>query len=173
MRKILSKKFFNRDAFLAAEDLLGKYLVCSNNSEETAVMITEVEVYDGIKDKASHASKGMTDRNIPMFGEAGNFYVYLVYGIYNMLNIVCGEKGYPSAILIRGVKEISGPGRLTKYLKIDKNFNGRAAEPNSGLWFEDRGILTDKKKIKKEKRVGVEYAGPIWSEKLYRFLIEK
>jgi len=173
MRNVLLKDFFNKDAFLVAEDLLGKYLVRSHRGKERAVMITELELYDGVEDKASHASRGLTERNKPMFGEAGHFYVYLVYGMHNMLNIVCREKGYPSAILIRASNEISGPARLTKELKIDRTLNQKAAMPSSGLWFEDRGVLIDKKKIKKTKRVGVEYAGPIWSEKLYRFLIEK
>ncbi len=173
MKNVLSKDFFNRDAFLAAEDLLGKYLVRSHRGKESAVLITEVELYDGVEDKASHASRGLTERNKFMFGEAGHFYVYLVYGMHNMLNIVCREKDYPSAILIRASSEVSGPARLTKQLKIDRSLNGKAALPSSGLWFEDRGVLIDKKKIKKTKRIGVEYAGPIWSEKLYRFRIRQ
>jgi len=173
MKKVLLEEFFNRDAFLVAEELLGKYLVRKMNGEEVAVMIDEVEVYDGVEDKASHASKGETERNKPMFGAAGCFYVYLVYGMHNMLNVVCGEKGYPSAILMRGSKEVSGPGKLTKYLNIDREMNEKEAAKSSGLWFEDRGVELNKKNIKRTERVGVEYAGPIWSKKLFRFLIEK
>ena len=67
-------------------------------------MITEVEAYDGPRDKASHASRGLTPRNAPMFGEAGRFYIYFTYGMHWMLNIVTGKRGYPAAVLIRGVQ---------------------------------------------------------------------
>ncbi len=175
MKRILTKNFFNKDAFLVAENLLGKYLVSTNvpTGENNAIQITELEVYDGLEDKASHANRGKTERNKVMFQEAGCFYVYLVYGVHLMLNVVCRESGYPSAILIRGSKEISGPGKLTKYLNIDKSINNKNISKNTGLWFEDRGFVLDKREIKKTKRIGIEYAGPIWSKKLYRFLIEK
>ena len=65
-------------------------------------MITEVEAYDGFKDKASHASRGKTERNKIMFEKAGKWYVYFTYGMHWMLNVVCGQKNYPAAILIRG-----------------------------------------------------------------------
>ncbi|MDP2598558.1 MAG: DNA-3-methyladenine glycosylase [Candidatus Liptonbacteria bacterium] len=107
--KILSRGFFNRPTLKVAKQLLGKYLVCrilsSHNDargRRIALMITEVEAYDGPRDMASHASRGETPRNKPMFGEAGNFYVYFTYGIHWMLNVVTGKKGYPAAVLIRG-----------------------------------------------------------------------
>jgi len=155
-----------------AKKLLGKYLVRRLGKKEIALMITEVEAYDGHKDKASHASRGKTKRNYPMFGPAGHFYVYLTYGMHWMLNIVTGEKDYPAAILIRGVGNLNGPGKLTKFLKIDKRFNGKKAEKKTGLWFEDRGIKIKERDIKKAPRIGVLYAGPIWSKKHYRFLLK-
>ena len=65
-------------------------------------MISEVEAYDGPRDKASHASRGLTPRNRPMFGDAGHFYVYFTYGIHWLVNITTGPRGYPAAVLFRG-----------------------------------------------------------------------
>lgn len=171
MKKVLTKEFFEKDAVEVAENLLGKYLVRKIGGKEIALRINEVETYDGFEDKASHAHKGKTERNKVMFGEAGNWYVYLVYGMHNMLNIVTGKEHYPAAILIRGAGDISGPGRLTKFLKIDKKLNAKSASVETGLWFEDRGELVDKTKIKRVPRIGVDYAGPIWAKKNYRFIL--
>jgi len=121
-------------------------------------MITEVEVYDGFKDRASHASRGKTARNYLMFGAPGHWYVYFTYGVHWMLNIVTREKGYPAAVLIRGAcpirdrslqataapgarisNGINGPARLTKALEIGRVMNGLSATKKSGLWIEDRG----------------------------------
>ncbi|MDD4902003.1 MAG: DNA-3-methyladenine glycosylase [Patescibacteria group bacterium] len=223
MRKILPKSFFARPTLQVAQDLLGKFLVrkiplsLAPQSEakrgrgvaaprgrgvlrregEIAVMITEVEAYDGPKDKASHASRGMTERNAIMFGRGGYFYVYLCYGMYEMLNIVTGPKDYPAAILLRGAvspllskegfgggfspllsKEgsgggLDGPGKLTRFLKVDRRFNKKLAIKKTGLWFEDRGVKISGSTIRRTPRIGVAYAGPIWSKKLFRFLIDK
>lgn len=148
-------------------------------------IITEVEAYDGFKDKASHAHRGQTERNKIMFGQAGHWYVYFTYGIHWLLNIVTGPKDYPGAVLIRSIKTatspeprrrttdiiINGPARLTKFLKIDRKFNGKIANRKTGLWIEDRGLSG--LKIKKSPRIGVDYAGPVWSKKQYRFFIKK
>lgn len=173
MRKILEQDFFNKPVLLVAQDLLGKFLVRNINGEETSFMLTEIEAYDGMDDKACHACKGKTQRTAVMFGPSGYFYVYLIYGVYWMLNIVTEKEGYPSAVLIRGTREIIGPGRITKNLNIDKNFNNKAVGIETGLWVEDRGIKILKKDVKKTPRIGVNYAGPIWSKKLYRFVLEK
>ncbi|VAW14837.1 DNA-3-methyladenine glycosylase II [hydrothermal vent metagenome] len=172
MRKVLSKKFFERPAPEVAEDIIGKYLVCTVRGRESAFMITEVEAYEGFDDKASHASKGRTKRTEVMFGSAGVFYVYLVYGMYEMLNIVTGPKDYPAAVLVRGVESIAGPGRLTKSLKITRALSGKKATRESGLWIEERGVKISKKDIKKTPRIGVDYAGPVWSRKQYRFVLK-
>jgi DNA-3-methyladenine glycosylase len=123
---------------------------------------------------ASHARRGMTPRTTIMFGESGYFYIYFTYGMHWMVNIVTGAKGYPAAILIRaGIQDdgtiIKGPARLTKNLKIDKTQNGKLAVKANGLWFEDRGVDLKDYKIIKSKRVGVDYAGDIWANKLYNF----
>lgn len=182
MEKVLSQKFFNRPTLAVAQDLLGKFLVRRIGTRQVAVMITEVEAYDGPNDKASHARFGPTLRTEIMFGEAGIFYVYFTYGMHWLLNIVTGPKGYPAAVLIRagipaqvtrnkkqGAKEIRGPARLTKYLKIDKTFNGKPARRETGLWIENRGPIPHR--IIKGKRIGVDYAKE-WVDKPYNFKIE-
>ena len=131
-------------------------------------MISEVEAYNGPEDKASHASRGKTERNKMMFGEAGNWYVYFTYGMHWMLNIVTGPKDYPAAVLIRGTDKISGPARITKFLQIGRKFNGKPADKKTGLWIEDRGIKIKKSQITATKRIGVDYAGK-WANKPYRF----
>jgi len=169
----LGTEFFNRDTAVVAQELLGKFLVRRVGGREVAVMITETEAYDGPHDLASHASKGKTMRTEMMFGHPGHFYIYLIYGMYFMLNVVTREHGYPAAVLIRGIEGVEGPGKLTRFLKIDKKLNGRAAAQPSALWFEDRGVKISPRNIKKLPRVGVTYAGPIWSAKKLRFLLKK
>lgn len=154
-----------------AKELLGKYLVCRHSKKEISLMITEVEAYLGLDDKASHASRGLTERNKIMFLSGGRWYVYFTYGMHWMLNIVTGPKNYPAAVLMRGTDKVSGPGRLTKYLKINKKFNGKIADVKSGLWIEDRGCKIKPSEIKKTPRIGVGYAGPAWAKKPWRFSI--
>ncbi len=175
MTNFLNRNFFNRSALTVAKEILGKFLIRRRGGKEIALMITEVEAYDGSKDRASHASCGKTERNKVMFGEAGNWYVYFTYGMHWMLNIVTGPKDYPAAILIRGTDKINGPGRITKYLKIDKKFNAKPANKKTGLWIEDRpacrtgrGVKIKPSMIKRGKRIGVAYAGK-WADKPYRF----
>lgn len=169
MKKPLPQKFFKAPVLRVAKSLVGKYLVRKIRGKEVALMITEVEAYDGSNDLACHARHGKTKRNEVMFGEAGHFYVYFTYGMHWMLNIVTGPKDYPAAVLIRGVEGISGPGRLTKKLKIDKKLNGKPASKKSGLWFEDRGIGRGMR-VRRTPRIGVDYAGH-WARKPYRFVI--
>lgn len=175
MRKILPHSFFNRDTKVVAKELLGKFLIRKMGNKEISVMIIETEAYDGLKDQASHAFKGKTKRTEVMFGHPGVFYVYLCYGMYNMLNIVTREYNYPAAVLIRSIQHqetnLIGPGKLTKFLAIDKSLNNKKAEKASGLWFEDRGIVIKERHIIKNSRVGVDYAGPVWSARKLRFYL--
>lgn len=176
---ILTPDFFNRPATDVAQDLIGKFLIREYDGHQWALMITEVEAYDGPDDKASHAHKGRTGRTEPMFAYAGIFYIYLVYGIHWMLNIVTGPKDYPAAILIRSalvmlptgsLEHIDGPAKLTKFLKIDNEFNGMEATQQNKIWFEDRDIAIPKEHIIKKKRIGVDYAAE-WKDALYNFSI--
>ena len=172
MKKVLSAQFFCRPVLEVAPKLLGMNLITKQNGSEQVYMITEVEAYGGEKDKASHARFGKTERNGVMYEEGGFWYVYLVYGMYHMLNVTTDLNGSPSAILIRGVEGIDGPGKLTRELGIDKSFHEKLAMPKSGLWLEDRGVKVDEKDIKKTPRIGVDYAGK-WAKKPYRFVLEK
>lgn len=171
-KQIIKKAFFERNSVIVAERLLGKFLARRIGNKKIVLMITETEAYEGFEDKASHASRGKTERNTPMFGPAGVWYVYFTYGMHWMLNIVCGKKGHPAAVLIRGVEKINGPARLTKFLKVNKKFNGTKAVPKAGLWLEDGGVEIKPEKIKKTPRIGVAYAGPVWAKKRYRFVLK-
>ncbi|MDD4761758.1 MAG: DNA-3-methyladenine glycosylase, partial [Candidatus Pacebacteria bacterium] len=163
MTGMLMKKedFLSKNTPVLAKNLLGKILVRKIGNKEMRAVIFETEAYGGFLDKASHAYKGKTERNEIMFQEAGNWYVYFIYGKYFMLNLVTGPVRYPAAILIRGVeilperKRVDGPGRLTKFLRIDKNLNGKAIEKKSGLWIESSGIKIKSKDIKSLPRVGI------------------
>ncbi len=170
MKKLIKKEFFERNALVVARELLGKQLVRRLGTREVSVMITEVEAYFGFKDQASHAYRGPTLRNSPMWGPAGHIYVYFTYGMHWMLNFTVGKAGYPAAILIRGVEGAAGPARLTKLLKIDKRLNGLPLGKKAGLWLEDRGVVVPKSEIKRGPRVGVDYAGP-YKLKPWRFTL--
>lgn len=172
MRTILEPEFFDRPALKVGRELLGKFLVRVREGKEIALPVTELEVYDGHKDRASHAFRGKTARNQVMFGDAGYLYIYFVYGMYWMLNVVVGPKDYPAAILIRGVGDIWGPGKLTRFLGIDKKLNAKLAVPASGLWFEDRDRKVPARLIERTGRVGVSYAGAEWAKKPYRFMLK-
>lgn len=181
----LNEKFFGRPTLTVAEALLGKFLVrrlpCKPANREVAVMITEVEAYDGFNDRASHARLGKTPRNAPMFGKPGCWYVYFTYGMHWMLNIVTREAGYPAAVLIReGMAvgkdgkaiPVTGPARLTRFLKVTGKLSGLPTGIKTGLWIEDRGIKVPKKKIRRGPRVGIYSAGKIWAAKPWRYWID-
>lgn len=168
--KILKADFFDRSSLKVAKDLIGKKLVRFVDGKTTKYKIIETESYEGFKDKASKSHRGETPGNKPMFGKAGTIYVYFTYGAHWMLNIVCHKDGFPSAVLIRGVEGCSGPGRLTKRLKIDKKINTLSLGKKAGLWIEEGETGTGK--IKRTPRIGIDSSGPIWSKKLYRFVLK-
>lgn len=177
MRKsILSKKFFLDNADTIAPKLLGKVLIRKIGSQTLYLIIIETEAYLGSYDLASHARFGKTKRNYAMFEDGGRWYVYFVYGMHWLLNIVTGKAGSPSAVLIRGgiflsknSRRIDGPGKITKILKINGSLTGKLNLKKSGLWIEDWGIKIGK--IKKYPRIGVGYSGK-WAKKPLRFTIK-
>jgi DNA-3-methyladenine glycosylase len=168
---ILRPDFFNRSAAKVARDLLGKALVRQRGSRRLSAVITETEAYEGEHDLASHSARGRTKRTEVMFGPAGRFYVYRIYGLHWMLNIVTGEIGEAAAVLIRGVGSINGPARLTAAFDIDGSFNGREAIVPTGLWFEDAGNGVAAKRVLRTARIGVDYAGPTWAKRKLRFVL--
>lgn len=164
----LNRDFFMQDALALARALLGKVVVrVWSDDTVSRFRITETEAYFGSDDKACHAAKGRTSRTEIMFAEGGYIYVYLIYGMHWMLNIVSGKKDFPQAVLICGVDEISGSGRVGKLLKIDKSFYGENLMLSQRIWIED---APEVKKYETCKRKGVDYAGLEWSEKQWRFI---
>jgi DNA-3-methyladenine glycosylase len=173
MRRVVKAKVLRtKKTVVLARWLLGKVLVRAGRGGETAMLITEVEAYDGPRDLASHARHGRTSRNAAMFAPGGRWYVYLCYGVHEMLNLVTGPRDYPAAILIRGVAGASGPGRVTRALGIGWKLNDTAATRASGLWIEDRGVRVARRLMQATPRIGVDYAGPVWAAKKWRFIFD-
>ncbi|MDG6907307.1 MAG: DNA-3-methyladenine glycosylase [Nitrososphaerota archaeon] len=141
---VLSRDFYSRSPVTVAKELVGKKLVRRLPGGKTVGgIIVETEAYGGAKDPASHAYRGITSRNVVMFGEAGHAYVYFTYGAHHCLNFVTGKDGEASAVLIRSIRPTvglsvmsqnrkrfspedlaSGPGKLCQALAIDRRLNG-------------------------------------------------
>jgi DNA-3-methyladenine glycosylase len=136
-------RFFEQDTLAAAEQLIGCYLARKIDGREIIVRITETEAYKGSEDPASHAYRGKTARNTPMFGRAGKLYVYLSYGLHYCMNVVTEAENVPGAVLLRAGKAVqgldlirerrgsmadkqllNGPGKLAQALSIALDFNG-------------------------------------------------
>ena len=178
----LPRLFFNRPTLKVARDLLGKVLIRQSPNITMPTKIVDVEAYVGPKDKACHASKGRTKRTEIMFGPAGFTYVYLIYGMYHCLNIVTEQEEFPAAILIRGLEllgeenaparpiRIDGPGRVCRFLEIDRTHNGLDTTLGTNLWIEDHGLAISRKQTQALPRIGVDYAGE-WATKLWRFYL--
>ena len=166
----LPEQFFQRDVLQVAPDLLGKILVRRfENGELHRYRITDVEAYRGEEDKACHASKGRTVRTELLYDEGGKIYVYLIYGIYWLLNIVTGDKDHPQGVMIRAVEGIYGPGRVGRKLGLDKSFRGESIEKNDKLWIEDSD---EKPEYITAPRVGIDYAQE-WKDIEWRFIIKE
>lgn len=175
----LDRDFYARDTLTVARELLGMYLVHRRNGVLLAGRIIETEAYCGPHDLACHASKGRTARTDVMFGPAGHWYVYLIYGMYHCLNIVTEDDGYPAAVLIRGVVpaaglcgglKTDGPGKLCRAMEIDRTLNrADACGPDPVLWVEDRGKQRHPVRIISTPRIGIGYAGE-YRDKPWRFI---
>ena len=174
---LLSRKFYNQKTLQAAQNLLGCFLVREIKNKIIRAMITDVEAYVGEDDLASHASKGRTPRTEIMYGEAGHAYVYLVYGMHHVMNIVTEKKDFPAAVMLRGVKienidyaRTNGPGKLCKVLQIDRQLNGWDLTKGEKLWIE-KGEQIKKENIKTGPRIGIDYAQHC-KHYLWRFYVE-
>lgn len=193
----LEPTFFDRPTPEIAQDLLGKFLIREYNDHHWALMITEVEAFDGPEDKASHAHKGRTAQTESMFAPAGTFHIraqdrketlqdfFEADGSCSegtescLLHIVTGPVEFPAAILIRSalimlptgeIEHIQGPTELTRFLKIGSEFDGVPMGNQNALWFEDRDITIPAEHVIKSKRVGIDYAAE-WNDALYNFSI--
>lgn len=166
--KKLDGSFFQRDVLEVAPDLVGKILVRKfDDGAISRFRIVETEAYRGEEDLACHASKGRTPRTEVMYHNGGKVYVYLIYGMYQMLNFVTSGENNPQAVLIRGIEGFIGPGRLTKHLLIDKSFYGEDLSTSERIWVENDGKTF---KYRTGIRVGIDYAGE-WKDKPWRFIL--
>lgn len=115
----------------------------------------------------------LTERNLAEYFVGGHIYIYLVYGMYWQLNFSTEEAGKPECVLIRALdlgKEADGPGKLCRYLKLDKSFYGEDVVVSKKIWLEDRGKKIEPSKIIATKRIGIDYAGPYWAKRKWRFV---
>jgi DNA-3-methyladenine glycosylase len=164
----LLKSFYCRDVLKVAPDLIGKKLVRNRKGSLAFYAITEVEAYGGIQDMASHARFGKTTRNSIMYAGGGVIYVYLIYGMYWMLNIVTGKENVPQAILIRGLEGLEGPGRLSRDLEIDKSFYGEDLTCSERIWIETG---KESSSFIQSARYGIDYASEPWRSMPWRFVM--
>ena len=155
------------DAVTAAKALLGAWL-CRRLEDGTVMRrrIIETEAYCGEEDTACHAHKGRTARTDVMYSPGGCAYVYLCYGLHEMLNVVTGREGRPEAVLIRGVEGAEGPGRLTKALLIDRSLNRENLVTSQRLWIESDGACP---KFTGAPRIGIAYASLRDQKRKWRF----
>ncbi|MDA3892623.1 MAG: DNA-3-methyladenine glycosylase [Salinivirgaceae bacterium] len=168
MKTKLQQDFFTRDVLDVAPDLVGKTIVRKfANGQVKRVVISEVEAYRGEDDLACHASKGRTTRTDIMYHEGGHIYVYLIYGMHYMLNFVTSIENNPQAVLIRGVDNVLGPGRVAKLLEIDKSFHRSSLFTSDSIWLEDN---VDVSSYRTDVRVGIDYAGDYWKNRPWRFI---
>ncbi len=161
-----------------ARNLLGKYLFTQINGEISGGYIVETEAYNGVIDKASHAfGNRLTNRTKTMYLAGGVAYVYLCYGIHEMLNVVTSVEGEPHAVLIRAINPTegidlmlerrkmtsiknnltAGPGSVAKALGVSRKMNTLSFLGDE-IWIEDRGLSFPDDQIAAVPRVGVAYA---------------
>jgi len=158
-----------------ARDLLGR-LLCRRLPDGTVLRgaLVEVEAYDGPDDRASHAHRGLTPRNAPMFEAGGLAYVYLIYGVHHCLNVVTGDAGYPAAVLLRAATSpgsqlsASGPGRLCRAFQVDRTLT-RSSFTGGEIWIETGDPVADCD-VRRTPRIGVHYAGA-WARRNYRLAV--
>lgn len=189
MEAVIPRSFYSRPAADVAKDLLGSLIVRIFEGVRLSGMIVETEAYTGPEDTACHASKGRTPRTEVMFGPPGHAYVYLVYGLHHMFNIVTGHTDFPAAVLIRGVLPLEGvetmvrlrgrdtrlsdgPGKLCTALSIDRRLNAADLTSGEELFLEYGGGLPSAK-IAATPRIGIDYAEPADREALLRFVFRE
>jgi DNA-3-methyladenine glycosylase len=185
---IIPRAFYERDTLTVARELLGQLIVRETEEGVTIGRIAETEAYLGEKDDAAHSYKGKTERVRVQFGPKGHAYIYMIYGMYDCLNITAGPPGVPEVVLIRALEPVSGiglmqkrrhtekllqlcsgPGKLCKALGIDRTLYGcDLCDADSVLRVEYGDIPA---KIATSRRVGIDYAVACRDE-LWRFFAE-
>jgi DNA-3-methyladenine glycosylase len=176
----LDSAFYDRPSVVkVAKELLGKVLVTELDGERTSGRIVEVEAYNGVVDRASHAWSGRrTARTEVMFGAGGTAYVYLIYGIHHLFNVVTNGKDIPHAVLVRALEPLEGipvmrkrmgserldqrltrgPGNLSKAMGLLTRHTGLSLLDGS-IWIGDDGFRPRRSEIVATPRIGVDYAG--------------
>jgi DNA-3-methyladenine glycosylase len=181
--ELLDRQLLGEDALTVAPRLLGQLLVRG----EVVLRITEVEAHCGPEDSAAHTARGRTRRNEPMWGPPGRAYVYLCYGLHNMLNVVCGPEDVGHACLIRacepvagldrirsrrGGKEgpvlLTGPGKVGAALDLDRAWSGHDLCSPGGLELRAGGPAAG---ILRGPRVGIDYALPAHRDAPWRLAL--
>lgn len=177
----LSNDFYRRDDVVnISRELLGKHLFVNTENEITGGIIVETEAYRGPEDVGSHAfNNRRTARNEIMYGTGGVVYMYICYGIHNMLNIVTGMENTAHAILIRALQPTTGieimrerrsvfnddnrlcrgPGALAQALALRKVHNGISLQDNE-IWIEDHGLLFNDDETIAGPRIGLNIDEP-------------
>ena len=176
---MLDRNFYSHDNVVEiSRNLLGKVLFTFIDNQVTAGKIVETEAYCGLSDRASHAYPNKkTRRNSVMFEKGGVAYVYMIYGIHYLFNIVTGPKDVPNAVLIRALEPVegidimcrrrdrsntkritSGPGSLSKALGINLDLYGNSLLSEK-IWIEDQDEIIPEQGIVATTRIGVDYAG--------------
>ena len=190
--KKLDSAFYNRPGVVTvAKGLLGKVLVTELNGARTSGRIVEVEAYNGVVDRASHAWSGRrTARTEVMFGAGGTAYVYLIYGIHHLFNVVTNRKGVPHAVLLRALEPLEGipvmlkrmgrerldhrltkgPGNLSKAMGLSTRQTGLSLLDKK-IWIGDDGFRPRRSEIVATPRIGGDYAGEAAALN-YRFFLK-
>lgn len=165
--KPLPRSFYAQDAESVAKALLGSTLVF----EDKRLRIVETEAYVGTHDLACHAAKGRTARTEVLFGPPGRAYLYLIYGMYELFNVVTGAEGDAQAVLVRAAEPLEnvtgktdGPGKLTRALGLTRAYN-RHDLSTPPLRIEAGTPPTE---VVATTRVGIDYAG-VWKDAPLRF----
>jgi DNA-3-methyladenine glycosylase len=194
MGERLSAAFFaNEDVVFVAKSLLGKVLVSRIEDRLTSGIIVETEAYKAPEDQGSHAYGGRrTKRTEVMYRKGGTAYVYLIYGMYHLFNVVTGPKNVPHAVLIRALQPLegiehmlerrsivqpehrltAGPGVLSIAMGIQTELSGLdLLHPDSPIKIEDRLHHFNENDIIASPRVGLGFEGP-WAEIPWRFRIK-
>lgn len=177
---LLPQSFYARDVVTVSRALVGKHLV----GQGVVLAITEVEAYAGSGDSASHSRSGRTPRNAAAWGPGGHAYVYLCYGLHNMLNVSADREGVGSAVLVRaceivegleivrgrrggkhGPVLLTGPGKVGQALALDTSWSHHPLHEAGGLELHDappRPLLAG-------RRVGIDFASPRDRRRRWRF----
>src|SRR5687767_15530124 len=157
------RSFYEQDAARLARALIGTILVHRYRGRTYRARIVETEAYLGPADLASHSSKGRTKRTEVMFRPPGRAYVYFIYGMYEMFNIVCGQEGEAHAVLIRAAEpldgwdaNLSGPGRLAVAMRILLKYSG--LDLTGERLFLQLDPSGKRPRVSRSVRVGADYA---------------